>query len=93
MRTSPSANRAIAAVAAAPSRADPAMSRRGSHTSDSVSSAETTAPVAKPSCTDVVSQAAPESSSPHASRNSGATALAENQRLIASRSTSASSAS
>ena len=69
------------------------MSRRGSHTSESVSSAERTAPVAKPSCTEVVSQAAPASSSPHASRSSGTTALAENQRLIANRSTSASSAS
>ena len=69
------------------------MSRRGSHTSESVSSAERTAPVANPSWTEVVSHAAPASPRSHASRNSGTTALAENQSPMANSSTSASRAS
>ncbi len=76
------------AAAAAP----PASSRCGGTRSASVSTAETTAPTAKPSCTDVVSHTPAVADRSHSARSSGSTADAENHTASPSTWTSATSA-
>src|SRR5205809_198061 len=86
-------------ASATPTVASPAMSahpetsRRADHRSDSVSTADTSAPTTKPSCTEIVSHAAPLVSSCHTRANAGPTAAAENHGAMAHNSEAASTAS
>src|SRR2546430_2353337 len=77
----PGAN-ATPRVARPARQAQAATSRRADQRSDSVSSADTSAPTTKPSCTEIVSHAAPAVSSRHRRESAGATAEAENHGAI-----------
>ncbi len=87
------ARRGISPVARAASSAEPAKNRRTGTLSARVNADEPSAPTTKPICTDIVSQALPESLRPHASVRAGTTADAENQTDIASSSASESKSS
>src|SRR5213594_973743 len=81
-------------MVARPARqAHAATSRRADQRSESVSSADTMAPATKPSCTEIVSHAAPAVSSRHRRESAGATAEAENHGAIPHNSDAASTAS
>src|SRR5436309_6904768 len=80
-------------VARPASQAQPATRRRADQRSESVSSADTSAPATKPSCTEIVSHAAPTVSSRHRRESAGATADAENHGAMPHSSDAASRAS
>src|SRR5204863_8725245 len=88
----PGAN-ATPRVASPARHAQAATSRRADQRSESVSSADTSAPATKPSCTEIVSQAPPAVSSRHTRESAGATAEAENHGAIPHNSDAASTAS
>src|SRR5438094_10324158 len=73
--------------------AHPAIKRRADQRSLSVSSADTSAPATKPSCTEIVSHAAPTVSRRHRRESVGATADAENHGAMPHSSDAASRAS
>src|SRR5881628_560602 len=84
---------ATPSVARPASAAQPATSRRADQRSDSVSSADASAPATKPSCTEIVSHAPPVASSRQTRDRAGATADAENHGAIPHNSDAASTAS
>src|SRR5437660_12537143 len=88
----PGAN-ATPRVARPASQAQPAIRRRADQRSESVSSADPSAPATKPSCTEIVSQAPPAVSSRHTRESAGATADAENHGAMPHSSDTASTAS
>src|SRR5205809_386478 len=73
--------------------ADAANSRRPDQRSESVSSADTSAPATKPICTEIVSQEAPAEPSRHTVESVGATAEALNHGAMPHSSAAASTAS
>lgn len=85
----PSATSGIRAVAAAASSADAPNSQCVGMRSARLRTADTNAPVTKPACTDMVSQARPLPSRLHAAASAGTTADAENHVAIASNSATA----
>src|SRR6266851_600557 len=81
-------------MVARPARqAHAATSRRADQRSERVSSADTIAPATKPSCTEIVSHAAPAVSSLHTLESAGVTADAENHGAMAASCDAASTAS
>src|SRR3989475_10313858 len=81
-------------IVARPARqAHAATSRRADQRSESVSSADTMAPATKPSCTEIVSHAAPAGSSLHTLEGAGGAAGAEDPGALAASCGAASTAS
>src|SRR5215813_9281532 len=80
----PFAKTGIRTVENAASQEETAIRRGAGRTSARFSSEEINAPITKPACTDIVSQARPESSSDHSRAREATTAEAENQTAIPS---------
>src|SRR5262245_22482239 len=76
------------AVARLARNAETANSQRAEIRADRLNQAEPNAPTTKPICTEIVSQARPDSSKVQADVSAGTTAEAENQTAIASNSAS-----
>src|ERR1041385_8257724 len=80
----PVAKTGISAVENAARKAETAIRRGAGTMSERFNRAEISAPTTKPACTDIVSQARPESSSDQACAREATTADAENQTAIPS---------